>query len=90
MNYTEMLIKANVKLEKLEAARDTAYDILYKLEDAEPYDDDAFEEQNEICGNLDNQYNDLLNLVDRLTAVVDALKELHTEYRMDELEELGK
>lgn len=94
MNYIEMLnralVRANAKLEELETIRDTAYDTLYQLEVAEPYDDDGFEEQNDLCGELDSRYNDLLNLVERLETAIKAINELHTEYRMNELEELGK
>ena len=64
--------------------------MLYALEIAEPYDDDVFEAWNEQCAEYDRQFNDLVNLVERLTAVVEALNALHTEYREDELEELGK
>ena len=88
--YHELLEKTTHKLNGLEAIRDTAYDNLYALEVAEPYDDDIFEEMNETCAEYDRQFNDLSNLVERLTAVVNALDELHTEYREDELEELGK
>ena len=88
--YHTLLEKTTHKLNSLEAIRDAAYDNLYALEVAEPYDDDAFEEMNETCAEYDRQFNDLVNLVERLTAVVDALNALHTEYREDELEELGK
>lgn len=88
--YHTLLEKATHKLNGLEAIRDAAYDNLYALEVAEPYDDDAFEEMNETCAEYDRQFNDLVNLVERLNAVVYALNELHTEYREDELEELGK
>ena len=88
--YHTLLEKTTHKLNSLEAIRDAAYDNLYALEVAEPYDDDAFEEMNETCAEYDRQFNDLVNLVERLTAVANALDELHTEYREDELEELGK
>ena len=88
--YHTLLEKTTHKLNALEVLRDTAYDNLYALEVAEPYDDDAFEEMNETCAEYDQQFNDLANLMERLTAVVNALDELHTEYREDELEELGK
>lgn len=84
--YHTLLEKTTHKLNALEVLRDTAYDTLYALEVAEPYDDDAFEEMNETCAEYDRQFNDLVNLVERLTAVVDALNALHTEYREDELE----
>lgn len=86
--YHEMLEKATHQLNALDNIRDSAYDNLYALEVAEPYDDDAFEEMNEQCAEYDRQFNDLFNLVERLTAVVNALNELHTEYREDELENL--
>ena len=88
--YHTLLEKATHKLNGLEAIRDAAYDNLYALEVAEPYDDDIFEEMNETCAEYDRQFNDLFNLVERLTEVVNALNTLHTEYREDELEELGK
>ena len=88
--YHTLLEKTTHKLNSLEAIRDAAYDNLYALEVAEPYDDDAFEEMNETCAEYDRQFNDLVNLVERLTEVVNALNTLHTEYREDELEELGK
>lgn len=88
--YHTLLEKNTHKLNSLEAIRDAAYDNLYALEVAEPYDDDAFEEMNETCAEYDRQFNDLVNLVERLTEVVNALNTLHTEYREDELEELGK
>ena len=86
--YNKMLEKATHELNELDAIRDTAYDVLYALEIAEPYDDDVFEAWNEQCSEYDRQFNDLSNLVERLTAVVNALDELHTEYREDELEKL--
>ena len=86
--YNKMLEKATHELNELDAIRDTAYDVLYALEVAEPYDDDVFEAWNEQCSEYDRQFNDLSNLVERLTAVVNALDELHTEYREDELENL--
>lgn len=88
--YHTLLEKTTHKLNALDSIRDSAYDVLYALEIAEPYDDDVFEAWNEQCAEYDRQFNDLANLVERLTAVVDALNELHTEYREDELEELGK
>ena len=86
--YHKMLEKATHEMNELDAIRDTAYDVLYALEVAEPYDDDVFEAWNEQCSEYDRQFNDLSNLVERLTAVVNALDELHTEYREDELENL--
>ena len=86
--YNKMLEKATHEMNELDAIRDTAYDVLYALEIAEPYDDDVFEAWNEQCAEYDRQFNDLSNLVERLTAVVNALDELHTEYREDELEKL--
>lgn len=88
--YHTLLEKTTHKLNALDSIRDSAYDVLYALEIAEPYDDDVFEAWNEQCAEYDRQFNDLTNLVERLTAVVDALNTLHTEYREDELEELGK
>lgn len=86
--YHKMLEKATHEMNELDAIRDAAYDVLYALEVAEPYDDDVFEAWNEQCAEYDRQFNDLSNLVERLTAVVNALDELHTEYREDELENL--
>lgn len=86
--YHKMLENATHEMNELDAIRDTAYDVLYALEVAEPYDDDVFEAWNEQCAEYDRQFNDLSNLVERLTAVVNALDELHTEYREDELENL--
>lgn len=86
--YHEMLEKATHQLDTLDNTRESAYDNLYALEVAEPYDDDIFEEMNEQCAEYDRQFNDLFNLVERLTAVVNALDELHTEYGEDELEKL--
>ena len=88
--YHTLLEKTTHKLNALDNIRDSAYDVLYALEIAEPYDDDVFEAWNEQCAEYDRQFNDLVNLVERLTAVVEALNALHTEYREDELEELGK
>ena len=88
--YHNLLEKITHKLNALDELRESAYDNLYALEVAEPYDDEAFEEMNETCAEYDRQFNDLANLVERLTVVVDALNALHTEYREDELEELGK
>lgn len=88
--YHTLLEKTTHKLNALDSIRDSAYDVLYALEIAEPYDDDVFEAWSEQCAKYDRQFNDLVNLVERLTAVVDALNALHTEYREDELEELGK
>lgn len=86
--YHKMLENATHQLNALDNTRDSAYDVLYALEVAEPYDDDVFEAWNEQCAEYDRQFNDLSNLVERLTAVVNALDELHTEYREDELENL--
>lgn len=83
--YHTMLKNATHQLNVLEDVRDSAYDELYVLEAAEPYDDDAFEIWNEQCADYDCKFNDLSNLVKRLTAVVNALDELHSEYEEDEL-----